>query len=65
MPVIRYNNSMTNLEHRQEFIKRLIGNYVHVTEIGKPNPKEVEGSFLYLPLPEYGVSLWLERITDE
>ena len=49
-----------NPKSRSEFVKRFIGCSVHVTELSSgPNPKKIGYRGLYLPLPEYGIALWL------
>ena len=49
-----------NAESRAGFVKRFVGRTAHVTELSRgPNPKEINYQGLYVPLPEYGIALWL------
>lgn len=46
---------------RKEVIKWMVGQKVYVTELAVPNPKDIKYEGIYIPLPEYNVSLWLGK----
>jgi hypothetical protein len=55
---------MSNLEARKICITKMVGKQVIVTKLGSAHPEDVKGDFLYVPLPEYGVALWLDRLDN-
>jgi hypothetical protein len=50
---------MTNLERRLASIEKMVGFLVEVRKLGEGRPEDDPKVEVYVPLPEYGVALWM------